>query len=79
MLWNATGLMPNLDRVVRKLITDDIHFAIVVETWLHPERAIPKFVKIHRWYAPSTQSVTNEAKTASHFIIKPEPCPPPSP
>lgn len=45
MLWNATGLMPNLDRVVRKLITDDIHFAIVVETWLHPERAIPKICK----------------------------------
>lgn len=42
MLWNATGLMANLDRIVRRMETDDILFGFIVETWLHPERAIPK-------------------------------------
>lgn len=41
MLWNATGLMPNLDRVVRKMEEKDILLCFVTETWLHPERAIP--------------------------------------
>lgn len=42
MLWNATGMMPNLDRIVRRMETEEILFGFIVETWLHPERAIPK-------------------------------------
>lgn len=42
MLWNATGLMANLDRIVRRMESEDILFGFIVETWLHPERAIPK-------------------------------------
>ena len=42
MLWNATGMMANLDRIVRRMQTEDILFGFIVETWLHPERAIPK-------------------------------------
>ena len=42
MLWNATGLMPNLDRVIRRMETEDILLGFITETWLHPERAIPK-------------------------------------
>ena len=42
MLWNATGLMPNLDRIVRRMETEEILLGFIVETWLHPERAIPK-------------------------------------
>ena len=42
MLWNATGLMANLDRIVRRMETEDVLFGFIVETWLHPERAIPK-------------------------------------
>ena len=42
MLWNATGLMPNLDRIVRRMESEEILFGFIVETWLHPERAIPK-------------------------------------
>jgi hypothetical protein len=42
MLWNATGMMPNLDRIVRRMETEDILFGFIVETWLHPGRAIPK-------------------------------------
>lgn len=42
MLWNATGMMANLDRIVRRMETEEILFGFIVETWLHPERAIPK-------------------------------------
>ena len=42
MLWNATGLMANLDRIVRRMESEEILFGFIVETWLHPERAIPK-------------------------------------
>ena len=42
MLWNATGMMANLDRIVRRMEAEDILFGFIVETWLHPERAIPK-------------------------------------
>ena len=42
MLWNATGMMPNLDRIVRRMEAEEILFGFIVETWLHPERAIPK-------------------------------------
>ena len=42
MLWNATGMMPNLDRIIRRMETEEILFGFIVETWLHPERAIPK-------------------------------------
>ena len=42
MLWNATGMMPNLDRIVRRMESEEILFGFIVETWLHPERAIPK-------------------------------------
>ena len=45
MLWNATGLMPNLDRVVRRMLQDEIHITFCVETWLHPERAIPRICR----------------------------------
>ena len=42
LLWNATGMMPNLDRIVRRMENEEILFGFIVETWLHPERAIPK-------------------------------------
>lgn len=42
MLWNATGMMANLDRIVRRMEEEEILFSFIVETWLHPERAIPK-------------------------------------
>ena len=42
MLWNATGMMANLDRIIRRMEEEDILFGFIVETWLHPERAIPK-------------------------------------
>ena len=42
MLWNATGMMANLDRIIRRMETEEILFGFIVETWLHPERAIPK-------------------------------------
>lgn len=42
MLWNATGMMANLDRIIRRMESEGILFGFIVETWLHPERAIPK-------------------------------------
>ncbi len=42
LLWNATGMMPNLDRIIRRMENEEILFGFIVETWLHPERSIPK-------------------------------------
>lgn len=41
LVWNASGLSRNLDRLVSLLKRDQIQFAIVTETWHHPERHIP--------------------------------------
>jgi hypothetical protein len=41
MLWNATGLAKNVDRIVRRMIDDEILICFVTETWQHPERQIP--------------------------------------
>lgn len=41
MLWNATGLAKNVDRIVRRMVEEDILICFVTETWQHPERQIP--------------------------------------
>lgn len=41
MLWNATGLMSNLDRIVRRMEAEDILLGFVTETWLNPKYSIP--------------------------------------
>jgi hypothetical protein len=41
MLWNATGLAKNVDRIVRRMIEDETLICFVTETWQHPERQIP--------------------------------------
>lgn len=41
LAWNASGLSRNLDRLVTKMRNERIHFAIVSETWHHPDRHIP--------------------------------------
>lgn len=41
MLWNATGLMQNLDRIVNRMIDEEILFGFVTETWLNPKYSIP--------------------------------------
>lgn len=41
MLWNATGLAKNVDRIVRRMIEEEILICFVTETWQHPERQIP--------------------------------------
>jgi hypothetical protein len=41
MLWNDTGLAKNVDRIVRRMIDDEILICFVTETWQHPERQIP--------------------------------------
>ena len=41
MLWNATGLAKNVDRIVRRMLDDEILICFVTETWQHPERQIP--------------------------------------
>lgn len=45
MLWNATGLMPNLDRIVKRMEEENILFCFVTETWLNPKFAIPSVCK----------------------------------
>ena len=41
LTWNASGLSRNLDRLISKMKRERIHFAIVTETWHHPDRHIP--------------------------------------
>ena len=41
LLWNATGLKKNLDRIIDRMIKDNIILGFIVETWLNPERALP--------------------------------------
>jgi len=41
LLWNATGLMANLDRIVKRLEDENIMFCFVTETWLNPKYSIP--------------------------------------
>jgi len=41
LAWNASGLSRNLDRLISKMKRERIHFAIVTETWHHPDRHIP--------------------------------------
>jgi hypothetical protein len=41
LLWNATGLKKNLDRIVKRMIDEEILLGFIVETWLNPEKAIP--------------------------------------
>ena len=41
MAWNASGLSNNLDLLIKRMKRDDIHLAIVTETWYHPDRHIP--------------------------------------
>ena len=45
MLWNATGLMPNLDRIIRRMEEEEILLCFVTETWLNPKHAIPSVCK----------------------------------
>lgn len=45
MLWNATGMMPNLDRIVKRMEDEEILFCFVTETWLNPKNAIPSVCK----------------------------------
>lgn len=41
LLWNATGLMPSLDRIVKRMEEEEILFCFVTETWLNPKYAMP--------------------------------------
>ena len=41
MLWNATGMMPSLDRIVKRMQEEEILFCFVTETWLNPKYALP--------------------------------------
>lgn len=41
MLWNATGMMPSLDRIVKRMEDEEILFCFVTETWLNPKYALP--------------------------------------
>ena len=41
LAWNASGLSNNLDRLITRMKRDGIMFAIVTESWYHPERHIP--------------------------------------
>lgn len=41
LLWNATGLMANLDRVVKRMEDENLLFCFVTETWLNPKNNIP--------------------------------------
>ncbi len=41
MVWNCSGLLNNVDRLVRFMRREKIHVAFITETWLHPDRHIP--------------------------------------
>jgi hypothetical protein len=41
MAWNASGLSNNLDSLIRSMKREEVHLAIVTETWYHPDRHIP--------------------------------------
>lgn len=41
LLWNATGLMPNLDRIIKRMEGEDILLGFITETWLNPKYSIP--------------------------------------
>lgn len=47
LLWNSSGLSGNLDRLVAQLKIEDIHFAVVCETWFHPDKHIPEICTVN--------------------------------
>jgi hypothetical protein len=45
MTWNAGGLKNKLDALIRFMDAQQIHFAIITETWFLPERGLPKILE----------------------------------
>ncbi len=70
LAWNASGLSRNLDRLVTKMKRERIHFAIVTETWNHPDRHIPDICTIN-----SISAVTpnlNRGVNGVSIVLNPE-------
>lgn len=71
MLWNATGLMPNLDRIVKRMEDEEILFCFVTETWLNPKHSIPIICKDSSSVCTLMPLGHNRGKNGISLIINP--------
>ena len=72
MLWNATGLMPNLDRILKRMEDEEILFCFVTETWLNPKNAIPTVCKESSSVCTLMPQGYDRGKNGVSLIINPK-------
>ena len=72
MLWNATGLLPNLDRVIRRMESEEILFCFVTETWLNPKNSIPSVCRESSAVCTIMPRDYNRGKNGVSLIINPK-------
>ena len=72
MLWNATGLMPNLDRIVNRMEEEKILFCFVTETWLNPKHSIPSVCKESSSVCTLMPQGYDRGKNGVSMIINPK-------
>lgn len=72
MLWNATGMMPNLDRIVKRMEDEEILFCFVTETWLNPKHAIPAVCKESSSVCTIMPQGRDRGKNGVSMIVNPK-------
>ena len=72
MLWNATGLLPNLDRIVRRMESEEILLCFVTETWLNPKHNIPAVCRNTSAVCSIMPQGYNRGKNGVSLIINPK-------
>jgi hypothetical protein len=70
MAWNASGLSNNLDSLIRRMKNDEVHLAIVTETWYHPDRHIPD-ICVHNSLGAVTPNL-NRGTNGVSIVINPD-------
>jgi hypothetical protein len=72
MLWNATGMMPNLDRIVKMMEDEEILFCFVTETWLNPKHSIQSVCKESSSVCTIMPQGRDREKNGVSMIINPK-------